>query len=241
MRVQLSMTSSRSTVISLLRSDPLRMPPDVRLRLGAPDGAARCASDAVGAHALLPLSRLGFRLRLWARARAQCAVYQQRPWLTRLPVTGPPSGPHQIVWMETALAVLARTPLDWAHKIGALSLIGGYVVQAVRQDHELARSRAEDQGRAHAERAWSRALADLVARTLPGDGPPVRLDTVRSTTGEQARGRGLRRRFLDRPRTGPRRHRGPDRTTRPRPGPRPRPRPLTASPGRPGHVVRGTS
>ncbi|MFK0259345.1 TetR/AcrR family transcriptional regulator C-terminal domain-containing protein [Streptomyces sp. NPDC090445] len=99
-------------------------------------------------------------LRLWAAAMR--SVHRQRPWLTRLPVTGPPAGPHRIAWMEAALAVLARTPLDWAHKIGALSLLGGYVVQAVLQEHEFARSRAEDQSQADAEHAWSRALAHLV-------------------------------------------------------------------------------
>ncbi|MEU0060143.1 TetR/AcrR family transcriptional regulator [Streptomyces sp. NPDC006334] len=99
-------------------------------------------------------------LRAWARA--QRAVYRQRPWLARLPVTGPPSGPHRIAWMEAALAILARTPLDWAHKIGTLSLIGGYVAQTARQDQDLARGRAEGQEQADAERAYGRALVKLV-------------------------------------------------------------------------------
>ncbi|MGW4896109.1 TetR/AcrR family transcriptional regulator [Kitasatospora sp. NPDC004240] len=99
-------------------------------------------------------------LRTWAYA--QRAVYRQRPWLTRLPVTGPPSGPHRIAWMEAALDVLARTPLDWPHRIGVLGLIGGYVVQSVRQQHELAAARPEGQAQAEAERAWADALAGLV-------------------------------------------------------------------------------
>ncbi|MFF9193933.1 TetR/AcrR family transcriptional regulator [Streptomyces sp. NPDC014779] len=99
-------------------------------------------------------------LRAWARA--QRAVYRQRPWLAELPVTGPPSGPHRIAWMEAALAVLAPTPLDWAHKVGVLSLVGGYVVQTARQEHELARGRADGQPQSDAERAYGRALAGLV-------------------------------------------------------------------------------
>ncbi|MGW0120347.1 TetR/AcrR family transcriptional regulator [Streptomyces sp. NPDC003327] len=99
-------------------------------------------------------------LRAWAGA--QRAVYRQRPWLARLPLAGPPSGPRRIAWMEAALAILARTPLDWAHKLGALSLIGGYVVQSARQEQELARSRAEGQAQAEAEGAYGRALARLV-------------------------------------------------------------------------------
>ncbi|MFF8288988.1 TetR/AcrR family transcriptional regulator [Streptomyces sp. NPDC016309] len=103
-----------------------------------------------------------WRTGLDAWARAQRAVYQQRPWLAHLPVSGPPSGPHRIAWMEAALAILAPTPLDWTHKIGALSLLGGYVVQTVRQDHELARGRADGERQSDAERAYGRALAKLV-------------------------------------------------------------------------------
>jgi AcrR family transcriptional regulator len=99
-------------------------------------------------------------LRGWAFA--QRAVLRRRPWLTRVPVSGPPSGPHQIAWMEAALAIMARTRLDWAHKVGILSLISGYVTQSVRQDGELAEGRAEGQGQADAERDYGRALARLV-------------------------------------------------------------------------------
>ncbi|TJZ59099.1 TetR/AcrR family transcriptional regulator [Streptomyces piniterrae] len=99
-------------------------------------------------------------LRTWADA--QRSVFRQRPWLAQLPVSGPPSGPNHIAWMESALAILARTRLDWAHKVGALSLISGYVVQSVRQDHELAQGRPEGQGQVDAERAYGRALMNLV-------------------------------------------------------------------------------
>jgi hypothetical protein len=99
-------------------------------------------------------------LRSWAFA--QRTVFQRRPWLTRVPVSGPPSGPNQIAWMEAALAIMSRTRLDWAHKVGVLSLISGYVVQSVRQYSELAEGRAEGQGQADAERAYGRALVRLV-------------------------------------------------------------------------------
>lgn len=99
-------------------------------------------------------------LRSWAFAHR--AVLQRRPWLTRVPVAGPPSGPHQIAWMEAALAIMSDTLLDWAHKIGAMLLISGYVVQSVRQFSELDQGRAEGQGQADAERDYGRALARLV-------------------------------------------------------------------------------
>ncbi|GIG66972.1 TetR/AcrR family transcriptional regulator [Phytomonospora endophytica] len=100
-------------------------------------------------------------LRDWARA--QRAVFERRPWLARVPASGPPSGPHQIAWMESALAIMAGTRLDWAHKIGVLSLLSGYVVQTVRQAGELAEGRSDGQGQADAERDYGRALMRLVS------------------------------------------------------------------------------
>lgn len=99
-------------------------------------------------------------LRAWALAQRE--VFRRRPWLTRVPTSGPPSGPHGIAWLEAGLAILSRTRLDWAHKVGILSLLNGYVVHSVRQHSELAEGRAEGQGQAEAERDYGRALARLV-------------------------------------------------------------------------------
>ncbi|MEV0808363.1 TetR/AcrR family transcriptional regulator [Micromonospora sp. NPDC050200] len=104
----------------------------------------------------------GWREGLRSWAFAQRAVFQRRPWLTHVPTSGPPSGPNQIAWMEAALAIMSRTRLDWAHKVGVLSLISGYVVQSVRQHSELAEGRADGQGQADAERDYGRALVRLV-------------------------------------------------------------------------------
>ncbi|SCE86715.1 regulatory protein, tetR family [Micromonospora viridifaciens] len=118
------------------------------------------ADHALGAPPDLDTDDWRDGLRRWAFA--QRAVLQRRPWLTRVPTSGPPSGPHQIAWMEVALKIMSRTPLDWANKVGALMLISGYVVQSVRQHRELAEGRAEGQGQADAERDYGRAMARLV-------------------------------------------------------------------------------
>ncbi|MEU4514997.1 TetR/AcrR family transcriptional regulator [Nonomuraea wenchangensis] len=99
-------------------------------------------------------------LRDWAFALR--AVFWRRPWLARVPASGPPSGPNQIAWMEAALAIMSGTRLDWAHKVGILTLIDGYVTQSVRQYSELAEGRAAGQGQADAERDYGRALVRLV-------------------------------------------------------------------------------
>lgn len=118
------------------------------------------ADAALGKPPTIPTDDWRRGLRSWAFE--QRAVYQRRPWLTRVPTSGPPSGPHQIAWMEAGLAVLSGTRLDWAHKIGVLSLISGYVVQSVRQYSDLAEGRTEGQGQADAEREYGRALVRLV-------------------------------------------------------------------------------
>jgi AcrR family transcriptional regulator len=104
----------------------------------------------------------GWREGLRAWAFAQRAVLRRRPWLARVPTSGPPSGPHQIAWMEAGLVVLSRTGLDWAHKLGVLSLLAGYVTHSVRQDGDLAEGRPQGRGQADAERDYGRALARLV-------------------------------------------------------------------------------
>ncbi|WCN79446.1 TetR/AcrR family transcriptional regulator [Micromonospora sp. LH3U1] len=118
------------------------------------------ADAALGTPPNIPTDDWRHGLRSWAFE--QRAVFHRRPWLTRVPTSGPPSGPNQIAWMEAGLAVLSGTRLDWAHKIGVLSLISGYVAQSVRQYSDLAEGRAEGQGQADAERDYGRALVRLV-------------------------------------------------------------------------------
>ncbi|WP_158883246.1 TetR/AcrR family transcriptional regulator [Amycolatopsis anabasis] len=99
-------------------------------------------------------------LREWARA--QWEVCRRRPWLARLPLPGPPPGPHHVAWMEVALRVLRGTGLGWAEKLGVLGLIGGYVRQNSLQAQDFATARAEGQDQADVERDYGRALSRLV-------------------------------------------------------------------------------
>jgi AcrR family transcriptional regulator len=95
-------------------------------------------------------------------AVAQWQLFRRRPWLARMPISGSPSGPNQIAWMESALAVLKGTGLDWTRKVGVLNLVGGYVRHAAVQADDLAAARAPGVGKAEAERDYGRALAQLV-------------------------------------------------------------------------------
>ncbi|MFD8493427.1 TetR/AcrR family transcriptional regulator [Amycolatopsis sp. NPDC059657] len=84
-------------------------------------------------------------LTLWAYA--ELAVYQRRPWLPQVPVSGPPSGPNQIAWMESALRVLRDTGLAWPSKVGTLMLFSGYNRNHALLFQELGEDRVEEEQR----------------------------------------------------------------------------------------------
>ena len=79
-------------------------------------------------------------LRQWARAER--LLYHRRSWLARLPIAGPPIGPNAVAWMEAGLRILRGTGLDWAEKLGLMTLISGYVRQASLLSQDLERGRS---------------------------------------------------------------------------------------------------
>lgn len=99
-------------------------------------------------------------LRWWARGERQ--LYLARPWLVRIPLSGPPSGPNQIAWMEVALAVLRETGLGWAEKIGIMNLISGYVRHSALLSQDLLQGRTEGLDQSAAEQEYGRALVTLI-------------------------------------------------------------------------------
>jgi len=100
-------------------------------------------------------------LRRWACAER--LLNERRPWLARLPIGGPPTGPHQIAWIETALRVLRGSGLDWAQKLGLISLISGYVRYASLLSHDLARGRdGTGIDEPQAAQRYGRSMATLV-------------------------------------------------------------------------------
>lgn len=100
-------------------------------------------------------------LRHWAVGQRR--IHHRRPWLARLPVSGPPSGPHEIAWLEAALHALRGTGLDWAAKIGSMTLLSGYVRHASLLSQDLAQGRSgTGLDQAQTERNYGRAMAALV-------------------------------------------------------------------------------
>lgn len=106
-------------------------------------------------------------LRRWANAAR--TVNQARPWLTRIPITGPPSGPNEIAWLEAGLHALRGTRLDWPQKIGSLTLLNGYVRHSTLLSQDLTQGRG-DTTQTEAERRYAGQLTELVS---PDDYPEM--------------------------------------------------------------------
>lgn len=121
-------------------------------------------------------------LRGWAGSLLRQA--HRHPWVHHVPMTGPPSGPNAIAWMDRGLATMRHTRLDWAQKVGIVALISGYVRNFALQSQGLRRGReATGMDQPEAEAVWAAHLARLVdAERFPEvaalmasdtfDGPP---------------------------------------------------------------------
>lgn len=86
----------------------------------------------------------------------------RRPWIPRVPVYSIPSGPHQIAWMERALAALADTEVEWGDKLVAIGLLSGYVRQSVLLTEDLSAGRPNDEEQADNEYRYGLALRELI-------------------------------------------------------------------------------
>lgn len=100
-------------------------------------------------------------LRQWTLAMR--ALYTDQPWLTILPVSGPPSGPNAVAWMDACLRALRDTGLDWGAKLGIQTVLAGYVRHMALMAQDLAEgSRQAGQEQAQVEQDYGRALVQLI-------------------------------------------------------------------------------
>ncbi|WP_199430375.1 TetR/AcrR family transcriptional regulator [Qaidamihabitans albus] len=61
----------------------------------------------------------------WARAERD--TLRARPWVLQVPISGPPTTPNAVAWMERALRCLEKTGLDAGERMATLLLVTGYV------------------------------------------------------------------------------------------------------------------
>jgi AcrR family transcriptional regulator len=60
-------------------------------------------------------------------AHAHLAVLRRHRWLVRIPISGPPLMPNQVLWFERGLQCLRATGLPEPEKPGVLLLVNGFV------------------------------------------------------------------------------------------------------------------
>jgi hypothetical protein len=59
-------------------------------------------------------------------AWAELATLRAHPWVLRVPISGPPLMPTQLLWLESGLCALAETRLTPSDKMSAILLVTGY-------------------------------------------------------------------------------------------------------------------
>lgn len=114
-----------------------------------------------------PRAGAGWRERAEQWARAVRDQWTARPWLLKLPVTGPPAGPGNLRWFDACLAAFDGTGLDVAGRVSATLLLSTYV----RGERHLAIDLASQPPEAAADELVSyRVLAPLLTA---GDYPAL--------------------------------------------------------------------
>jgi AcrR family transcriptional regulator len=103
----------------------------------------------------------GWRAGLERWAWEQLQAYRRHPWALAIPISGPPTTPNQVGWMESALALMAPTGMAPVDQMSVLLLLSGYV----RNDATLAASVDAGMAAAHGTpQAGMLAYADLLRR-----------------------------------------------------------------------------
>lgn len=117
-------------------------------------------------------------------ARAQMAIFERHPWITGLPISGPPMLPNQVAWMEIALSHLASCPLSMSERVAVMTLLASYVRSHHRLFAEMGEA-AEQEGRSlkESEQRYMQVLRQIV--------DPVRFPHVAAAFAEGSAQPGL--------------------------------------------------
>jgi AcrR family transcriptional regulator len=95
-------------------------------------------------------------------AASHLAVLRRHPWLVRVPISGPPLMPNQVLWFERGLACLGDTPLAEAEKPSVLLLVNGFVRnQATLEADLMLAARTSGLSPEHVGASYSDLLARL--------------------------------------------------------------------------------
>jgi AcrR family transcriptional regulator len=95
-------------------------------------------------------------------AALHLAVLRRHPWVVRVPISGPPLMPNQVLWFERGIACLRDTRLAEAEKPSVLLLVNGFVRnQATLEADLILASRTSGLAPEHVAASYSHLLARL--------------------------------------------------------------------------------
>ncbi len=89
---------------------------------------------ALGSPPPRPARERSWRAGMTRWATGVRAAYLAQPWTLKVAITGAPTGPNNVAWMESALAAMRSTGLTYTEKMSCLLLVSGFV----RSDATLA-------------------------------------------------------------------------------------------------------
>lgn len=100
-------------------------------------------------------------LRSWSGA--QLDVYRRHPWLLDIPISGTPTTPNAMAWLDAAIGALRSTPLDDEEKIAVcLAIMGQTRWQGVVERGYVSAAAAAGTSTDELDRVAETALAQLV-------------------------------------------------------------------------------
>ncbi|MGM1065385.1 TetR/AcrR family transcriptional regulator [Saccharothrix sp. Mg75] len=113
-----------------------------------------------------------WRAGLTTWTRAVVGAFRRHPWFALIPLAGPPVGPHNLAWFDSALGALADEPVGEAEKVGIVMGLLTFVHGELRLGVELSRVHRENPDAF--SRSYSRALRVVVdPRRMPALGRVV--------------------------------------------------------------------
>lgn len=96
----------------------------------------------------------------WLAQQMQTA-FRRRPWLLRVPITGPPMGPNNVAVMDRALDVMRDTGLHPGEVLDVLLLIGNHARGEVMVSVDIERASTEGPRWDEVEAQFGRAMREL--------------------------------------------------------------------------------
>ncbi|WP_083268640.1 TetR/AcrR family transcriptional regulator [Lentzea guizhouensis] len=113
-----------------------------------------------------PLPDGDWRDKLGSWARAVLMAIRRRPWFLQIPVSGPPVGPKNLAWLDSALTALEDTPLEPGEKIGVVMGLSTFVQGEARLTATLTQGFQDDP--AQFNHQYGQALREIVdPRAMP--------------------------------------------------------------------------